>query len=37
MGMTNVAHIDGGWAQWTDAGAPIESLADNKARHKRAD
>ena len=23
MGMTNVAHIDGGWSAWTKAGAPI--------------
>ncbi len=36
MGMANVAHIDGGWAQWTDAGAPTESLADNLARRKGA-
>ncbi|MEP6969108.1 MAG: rhodanese-like domain-containing protein [Betaproteobacteria bacterium] len=35
MGMTNVAHIDGGWAEWTRAGAPTESLEDNKARRKR--
>ena len=34
MGMTNVAHIDGGWAEWTRAGAPTESLEDNKARRK---
>ena len=34
MGMTNVAHIDGGWAAWTRAGAPTESLEDNKARRK---
>jgi rhodanese-related sulfurtransferase len=34
MGMTNVAHIDGGWAEWTRAAAPIESLDDNKARRK---
>ena len=36
MGMTNVAHIDGGWAQWTQAGAPTETLADNQARRKGA-
>ena len=36
MGMTNVAHIDGGWAQWTAVSAPIESLADNQARRKSA-
>lgn len=34
MGMTNVAHIDGGWAEWTRAGAPTESLEANKARRK---
>jgi rhodanese-related sulfurtransferase len=34
MGMTNVAHIDGGWAEWTRVGAPTESIEDNKARHK---
>lgn len=34
MGMTNVAHIDGGWAEWTRAGAPTESLEDNKAQRK---
>lgn len=32
MGMTNVAHIDGGWAAWVQAGAPVESLEQNKAR-----
>lgn len=36
MGMTNVAHIDGGWAQWTGAGAPTETLAHNQARRKGA-
>ncbi len=36
MGMTNVAHIDGGWAQWTATGAPIETLADNQERRKSA-
>jgi rhodanese-related sulfurtransferase len=34
MGMTNVAHIDGGWAAWLQAGAPTETLEQNKARHK---
>ena len=34
MGMTNVAHIDGGWAAWVQADAPIETLEQNKARHK---
>ena len=36
MGMTNVAHVDGGWAKWTAVRAPIESLEDNKARRKGA-
>ncbi len=34
MGMTNVAHLDGGWADWTQAGAPTESLEANRARRK---
>jgi rhodanese-related sulfurtransferase len=34
MGMANVAHVGGGWADWTRAGAPIESLEENKARRK---
>lgn len=34
MGMTNIAHIDGGWTGWMAAAAPIETLDDNKARHK---
>ena len=34
MGMTNVAHIDGGWADWARAGAPTETLEENKARRK---
>ncbi len=32
MGMTNVAHIDGGWAEWTHQGAPTETLEQHKAR-----
>lgn len=32
MGMTNVAHIDGGYAAWTAAGAPTETLEDRKAK-----
>lgn len=31
MGLTNVAHIDGGWADWVKAGAPTQSLAEWKA------
>ncbi len=34
MGMTNVAHIDGGWAAWTRAGAPTETLEAQKARRQ---
>ncbi|MBK5205376.1 MAG: rhodanese-like domain-containing protein [Polaromonas sp.] len=30
MGMTNVAHIDGGFAEWVKQGAPIESLEAHK-------
>jgi rhodanese-related sulfurtransferase len=32
MGMTNVAHIDGGWAEWIKQGAPTETLEQQKAR-----
>ena len=32
MGMTNVAHIDGGYAAWRKEGAPIETLEQQKAR-----
>jgi rhodanese-related sulfurtransferase len=35
MGMTNVAHIDGGWAAWVKKGAPIETLEQNRERHSR--
>lgn len=31
MGMTNVAHIDGGFAAWKKAGAPIVTLEQHKA------
>lgn len=31
MGMTNVAHIDGGFAAWKQAAAPIETLAAHQA------
>ncbi len=34
MGMRNVAHIDGGWGDWLKAGAPTETLEQNKARRK---
>ena len=32
MGMTNVAHIDGGYAEWIKQGAPTETLEAQKAR-----
>ena len=31
MGMTNVAHVDGGFTAWKDAGAPVETLEQRKA------
>ena len=31
MGMTNVAHIDGGFAGWTEQGAPVQTLEAHKA------
>jgi rhodanese-related sulfurtransferase len=34
MGMTNVAHIDGGYAAWVKQGAPTETLEEQKARRK---
>ena len=34
MGMTNVAHIDGGWGEWVKAGAPTETLEAQKARRQ---
>ncbi|HEX5286983.1 MAG TPA: rhodanese-like domain-containing protein [Polaromonas sp.] len=33
MGMTNVAHIDGGFAEWVKQGAPTESLEVHKQAH----
>ncbi len=32
MGMTNVAHIDGGYAEWLTQGAPTETLEERKAQ-----
>jgi len=32
MGMTNVAHIDGGFTDWVKQGAPVETMQDHKAR-----
>jgi rhodanese-related sulfurtransferase len=34
MGMTNVAHIEGGWESWKQAAAPIETAEEHKARAK---
>ena len=34
MGMSNVAHIDGGWAEWIKQGAPTETLEQQKARRR---
>jgi rhodanese-related sulfurtransferase len=35
MGMSNVAHIDGGYAGWVKAGAPTETLEKQKARRPK--
>ncbi|MEI6600027.1 MAG: rhodanese-like domain-containing protein [Comamonadaceae bacterium] len=35
MGMNNVAHIDGGWAEWVKQGAPTETLEQQKARRPK--
>lgn len=32
MGMTNVAHIDGGFTAWAEQGAPVETYEAHKAR-----
>jgi rhodanese-related sulfurtransferase len=34
MGMTNVAHIDGGYAAWIKSGGPTETLEAQKAKRK---
>jgi rhodanese-related sulfurtransferase len=37
MGMTNVAHIDGGFTDWAKQGAPTETMEQHKARrHTKA-
>lgn len=33
MGMTNVAHVEGGFGAWAKAGAPTETLDAHKAAH----
>ncbi len=35
MGMTNVAHIDGGYAEWVKLGGPTETLEEQKAKRKQ--
>ena len=32
MGMRNVAHIDGGYAEWVKQGAPTETMEERKAK-----
>jgi rhodanese-related sulfurtransferase len=32
MGMTNVAHIEGGYEAWVKAGAPTETMEERKAK-----
>jgi rhodanese-related sulfurtransferase len=32
MGMTNVAHIDGGFTEWVKQGAPTETLEERKGK-----
>jgi rhodanese-related sulfurtransferase len=32
MGMTNVAHLDGGYEAWVSAGGPTETLEQRKAK-----
>ena len=32
MGMGNVAHIDGGFADWVKQGAPVETMEQRKAK-----
>ncbi|WP_411882624.1 rhodanese-like domain-containing protein [Polaromonas sp. YR568] len=36
MGMVNVAHIDGGYAEWVKQGAPTETLEEREERKSRA-
>ena len=33
MGVTNVAHVEGGFGAWAKAGAPVETLEAHKAAH----
>jgi rhodanese-related sulfurtransferase len=36
MGMTNVAHIEGGFSEWVKQGAPVESYDAHRARRHPA-
>lgn len=36
MGLTNVAHIDGGFAEWKKQAAPIQTLAEHQAESHKA-
>jgi rhodanese-related sulfurtransferase len=36
MGMTNVAHIDGGWDEWVKQGGATETLEQRKAKKSAA-
>lgn len=36
MGMTNVAHIDGGFSAWKEKSMPIETLAEHQLASKAA-
>ena len=36
MGMTNVAHMDGGFADWCAQGAPVQTLEEHKAASRPA-
>lgn len=36
MGMTNVAHMDGGWTEWVKSGGPTETLEEQKARRAKS-
>ena len=37
MGLKPVAHLAGGFAAWKEAGAPVESLTDNKRSSGKGD
>jgi rhodanese-related sulfurtransferase len=36
MGMTNVAHIDGGFADWTAQGAPVQTLEAHRQASRQS-